>query len=411
MPERDQRSLLIKCGTLIDGSGGDAVHDVGVYVEDGTITEIRPLDGVLPRAERVIEAFGATLTPGIIDSHTHPAWSVDADPAEWEASRSTPEGLFAWSLAAVQSALAAGVTTVRDCGSPSFVIVELRRAIERGTVPGPRVLTAGPCLTTTAGHADFIGMTADDEAELRKGVRTLCHAGADLVKVMASGGAMDPHTNRRMPQYTQEQLTALVDDAHRLSMPVVAHATCTEAIRRAVRAGVDTLAHCNWMGEAPGSIDYDPELAEEILARGTIIDLDLPNSFADYSGRDGESFIAQSGPGAPRNRWQLHGDLRKRGARITFCSDEFGRRLGDFPTLLSDAILTGEIPVTEAVHRVTGVAAEAVVPGLRLGLVRQGYLADLALFDGDLLADPRGLGRCRSTWRSGVPSPYATAST
>lgn len=403
MPEQDHESLLIKCGTLIDGSGGEAAQNVGVYVDNGIIVETRSLDEALPSAGRVVEALDATLTPGFIDPHTHPAWSVDADPTEWDDSRRTPEGLFAWSLSAVQSALAAGVTTIRDCGSPTFVIVELRRAIERGTVPGPRVLTAGPCLTTTAGHADFIGMPADDEAELRKGVRALCHGGADLVKVMASGGAMDPHTNRRMPQYTEAQLVALVEDAHRLSMPVAAHATSTESIRRAVRAGVDTLAHCNWLGETMGSIDYDPKVADEILWRDTIIELDLPNSFADYSGRDGEAFIAEAGPSAPRNRWQTNADLRKRGARITFCSDEFGRRMGTFPTLLFDAISTGEVSVVEAVHRVTGVAAQAVVPALQLGLVRPGYLADLALFDGDLVADPGGLTHCRSTWRSGVP--------
>ncbi|MDQ6524471.1 amidohydrolase family protein [Nocardioides sp. LHD-245] len=400
-PAPRHESTLIRCGTLIDGTGGPPAREVGVLVRDGRIAEVRPLGQDPPAAQVIVDATSSTLTPGLVDAHTHPAWSTDTDPSEWDACRSTPEGLFSWCVAALSSAAAAGVTTVRDCGSPTGVLVEVRRALERGTIRGPRLVVSGPCITTTAGHADFIGMTADDVADVVRTVRGLCALGVDHIKVMAAGGDMDPHTNRRMPQYSTAELQALVAEASRLSLPVTAHATCTEAIRRSVEAGVHTLAHCNWLGAEIGTIDYSPAVAQLILDQGTYIDLDLPNSFADYAERDGEEFVRTGSPGLARSRWQLHREIRDRGGRIFFSSDEFGRKIGSFPALLLGAVRTGEVSVTEAIHRATAVPAGAVMPSLDIGTVSVGQVADLALFSGDLAADPTGLIDCEASWSGG----------
>ncbi|MBX3194110.1 MAG: amidohydrolase family protein [Microbacteriaceae bacterium] len=395
-------TLVIESGTLIDGTGSPALHDVAVVVHDGTIVGVEPVgDGYRSREARVVDARTATLTPGLIDAHAHPAYSTDDDPAEWEASRRSPEGLRAWCLASLQAAGRAGVTTVRDVGSPTLVTVEVARTVADPASGAARLRAGGPAITTTGGHADFIGVAADDEAGLRARVRELHAAGVDHVKLMAAGGDMDPHTNRRAPQYRPDDVAALVEEAHGLGLHVVAHATCTTAIAMCVDAGVDTLAHCNWLGSEPGTIDYDPRIADRIVERGMFIDLDLPNSFADYTVRDGESFIVDAPHGAPRNRWQLHHDLRARGAHLFFSSDEFGRKLAHYPGRLA-AVAEAGVPVEEVVQRATSVPAAAVDPGSGAGVIRAGAPADLALFAGDLTRDPAGLRECRGSWRSGV---------
>ena len=396
-------TLAIECGTLIDGTGALASHDVAVVVRDGIIAGIEPIgDTYRVEGAEVLDARNATLTPGLVDAHAHPGYSTDDDPAEWEASRTSPEGLRAWCLASLQAAAAAGVTTVRDVGSPTFDAVAVAGEVADPSLGAARLRAGGPAITTTEGHADFIGVTADDEAGLRARVRELHAAGVHHIKLMAAGGDMDPHTNRRAPQYTAAEVAALVDEAHGLGLHVVAHATCTTAIRMCVDAGVDTLAHCNWLGAEMGTIDYDPEVADRIVAQGTFIDLDLPNSFADYTVRDGDVFIASAPAGSPRNRWQLHADLRERGARLFFSSDEFGRKLGLFPGRLADVVAAG-VRVEEVVQRATSVPSAAIDGEGARGLVAAGLPADLALFDGDLTRVADGLRRSRGAWRDGVP--------
>lgn len=393
--------IAFECGTLIDGTGGSARHDVAVIVRDGRIAGVEAIgDAYRVEGAEIIDARDATLTPGLVDAHAHPGYSTDDDPTEWEASRTSPAGLRAWCLASLQAAAQAGVTTVRDVGSPTLDAVDAAREAASPSSGVARLLAGGPAITTTGGHADFIGITADDEAGLRARLHELHAAGVDHIKLMAAGGDMDPHTNRRAPQYTAAQVAALVNEAHALGLHVVAHAPCTSAIEMCVEAGVDTLAHCNWLGAEMGTIDYDPAVAERIVARGIFIDLDLPNSFADYTVRDGDVFIATAPAGSPRNRWQLHAQLRDRGARMFFSSDEFGRGLGLFPHRLAEVAAAG-VRVEEVVQRATSVPSEAIDGPNARGLVAAGLPADLALFDGDLTRDAEGLRRCRGAWRDG----------
>lgn len=386
-------TVTIRCGALIDGTGAPPRRDAYLTIADGRVASISDAP---PAAGEIIDLGASTVTPGLIDAHVHTSWGYDHQEG-WTEARSSAEGIFAWGTRAIQTALGAGVTTVRDCGAPSMVTVRLREAVETGLIAGARVLAGGPCITTTAGHGDFIGVTADTADELRLRVRELCRDGADHIKVMASGGDMDPHTNRRLPQYTLEEMTALVDDAHRLSLPVVAHCNATSAIRIAVAAGVDTIAHCNWLGLEEGTIDYDPEVADRMLEHGTFIDLNVAATLKPYIDGDGH---AHRDEGGPRNRWELHATMRRAGANLLFSSDEFGERLGLFPGLLIDAIRDMPISVEEAVHRATDVPARAIGRP-DLGVLEAGRTADLAVFDGDLTEDPSGLLRCTRVWKDG----------
>lgn len=396
----DSGATIILAGRLLDGSGDAGQRDMAVTIVEDRIAAVEPMAAVEPAAgATVVDARDATLTPGLIDAHVHVAWGLEQQPG-WASAHGSPEGILAWSVGAVHRGLAAGITTVRDCGAPGLMTVRLRDAIAAGLVCGPRVFAAGPCITTTAGHGDFIGVCADSVDEIRLRVRQLCRDGVDLIKVMASGGSMDPHTNRRRAQYSAVELTALVGEAHRLSLPVVAHCNATESIRSAVSAGVDTVAHCNWLGAAQGAIDYDAAVADQIVANRTFVDLNLAATMRPLAENDGSAQVWEV-ERPPANRWELHSSIRERGGRVLFSSDEFGPGIAAFPGLLAQTVSKLHIEASEAVKRATLVPAQALGLGDQIGALKPGYVADLALFGGDVETDPAALGRCRAVWRSG----------
>lgn len=397
------RKTIILAGVLLDGSGAPARRGIAITMVGDRISAVEPSASVDVGAKSdtsIIDARDCTATPGLIDAHVHLAWGQDHQPG-WIGTAGNVDAIHRWSVDAAGRALAAGITAVRDCGAPGLVTLELRDAISSGKTVGPRIVAAGPAITTTGGHGEFIGVHADDENALRLRVQELGRAGVDFIKVMASGGSMDPHTNRRRAQYTTAALTALVDEAHRHALPVVAHCNATESIRRAVAARVDTIAHASWLGDAEGTIEYDPAVAMEIVARDIVIDLNLAATMRPLSEYDGQARSWSAAAHRPANRWALHTTMRERGARLLLSSDEFGPGVATFPRLLAKAIAVLQLDPAEAIHRATMVPAGALMLADQMGIARPGFVADLAIFDGDVTADPSSLERCRAVWRGG----------
>lgn len=395
-------SVAVLDAIVLDGTGGLPSRRGSVLLDGAEIALVGEPDDIraaAPSGTRIVDAQGATLLPGLIDAHVHLAWGDDAIEG-WAAVEADRGLLDLYAAGAAQGALAAGVTTVRDCGAPGLTALRLRDAVARGLLQGPRVLAAGPCITTTAGHGACLGVPADTADELIRRIRELRGHAVDFVKIMATGGSMDPHTNRRRAQYDAEQLRAAVADARRLGLPVVAHCNATEGIRHAVEAGAGTIAHCNWLGEHEGTIDYDPRIADLMVAQRTVIDLNVAATLAPYRDGDGHAQRWPAGEG-PANRWELHADLRKRGARILLSSDEFGPRVRTFPALLALFAEQTGAPVAEVVHRATGVPAEALGIADQVGTIQPGLAADLVLLDGDLTTDATALTRPAALWRAG----------
>lgn len=232
-----------------------------VTVDGETVTYVGPA-AAAPTGERV-ELGDVTLMPGLIDTHVHLTFSGSNTVLE-DYLGDSDALLLMRGVENARRALMAGVTTVRECGGQNAHVFALREAGQRQIIAAPRIIAAGGSITTTGGHCWFFGLEADTEDELRRTVRGQVKAGADYIKVMATGGALTPRTNPAAAQYSEAQLRAIVEEAQRMGgLRVAAHCHGTPGILNAARAGVTTIEHCSFM--TPDGIVYDQEAAQAVL--------------------------------------------------------------------------------------------------------------------------------------------------
>ena len=272
------KTYVLKAARLFDGKGNSVVSPGLVVVSNGKIAAIGA-NAVIPAGAQVIDFGDATLLPGFIDAHTHLTfpYSDDYKQARLDTLQKpiAEEALDASVNARVT--LMAGFTTVRDVGSSDYLDVGLRNGIRNGDVPGPRMLVSVHALGSTGGHCDHTGgyreglfgheagplegvINGPDQA--RYAVRLDHKYGADMIKVCASGGVLSPTDDVDTPQLTQEELNAIVDEAHALRRKTAAHAHGAEAAKRAIRAGIDSIEHGSFL---------DDEALDMMKQRGTYL--------------------------------------------------------------------------------------------------------------------------------------------
>jgi imidazolonepropionase-like amidohydrolase len=243
------------------------IPEGAVVVEGESITFVGAATDA-PHGEYV--ALGdVTLMPGLIDMHVHLTFSSTDHVVEDYLTDSDAMRLVR-GVENARRALDAGITTVRECGGQNAHVFTLRDATARRIIPGPRIIAAGGSITTTGGHCWFFGLEADSEEELRRAVRGQVKAGADYIKVMATGGALTPRTNPIAPQYSESDLRAIVEEARRLTdLRVSAHCHGTAGVLYAARAGVTTIEHCSF--QTPTGFVYDEEAAQAVRDAGCYV--------------------------------------------------------------------------------------------------------------------------------------------
>ncbi|HEX4817237.1 MAG TPA: amidohydrolase family protein [Nonomuraea sp.] len=253
---------------MLTGRPGEVIHDGEVAVDGAEIVSVGPR-GSAGEAGEVLDLPGHTVLPGLIDAHVHLGFDARVDPV----TRRSAEGDHHLLLRMAENArklVSAGVTTARDLGGRGFLDLALRDAIAAGLAVGPHLLAATRPITITGGHCWYMGGEADDEPAIRRVARENLRAGADCLKIMASGGQMTPSAPPSwVPQYTTAQIRAVVEEAAARGKGVAAHAHAHAAIRSAVEAGVATIEHCSFFTESGHR--YDPELADLVAGSGTYV--------------------------------------------------------------------------------------------------------------------------------------------
>ena len=248
---------VIHAGYLIDGSNDNPMNEMSIYVIDKKITEV--VTGYIEPEpdDEYIDLSGYTVLPGLIDMHVHLTSNQSSTNRYIESTSLNPADYAIRSVNNAKKTLLAGFTTVRNLGDSDAVTVALRNEIIKGTVPGPRIFTAGKSIASTGGHADGTNslnnelssdpgpaegiINSSDDAY--KAVRHRYKEGADLIKITATGGVLSNAKNGQNPQMTEEEIRSIVDAAKDYGFKVAAHAHGSEGIIRAVKAGVDSIEH------------------------------------------------------------------------------------------------------------------------------------------------------------------------
>src|SRR6202045_917986 len=260
----ETKTVVLKAARLVDGKSDALVKPGIVVVTDGKIVAVGA-NATVPAGAEVIDLGDATLLPGFIDAHTHLTgmYTTNYKQAALDGLQKTIPEETLDAIGNAKVTLMAGFTTVRDVGSHDFIDVGLRNAIRNGKVPGPRMLVSVHAIGTTGGHCDETGYrsgvfgketgpeqgVANGPDQMRYAVRLAHKYGADIIKTCASGGVLSLADDVDTPQLTQEELNALIDEAHALKRKVAAHCHGAEAAKRAIRAGVDSIEHGSFLDD------------------------------------------------------------------------------------------------------------------------------------------------------------------
>jgi imidazolonepropionase-like amidohydrolase len=382
---------------VIDSEAGEVLTDRAVVVEDDRIVEVPPaIDAPSSRDARTIDLAGHTLLAGLSDVHAHLVGQEDS--GQGYASLVTRSGAQE-ALGGVKNArttLYAGFTSVRDIGTfRAFVDVALRDAIEAGWVEGPRMLCAGAYITCPGGGGDLTGLAPDVDAvvprelrfgvtsgvdQMRSNVRQILRYGADFIKIIATGAVLTSGTDPGLPEFTEDEIRAAVEECELAATHVAAHAHSAEGIKRAVRAGVRSIEHGSLM---------DDEAIELMASHATYLVADMFDG--DWIMDEGPK-LGYTDEVLRKTEWtndtQREGFAKcvKAGVRIAFGTDSGVYPHGLNAKNLAFHVRFGQTPL-EAIRSATWVNAELMGWTDRIGTVKQGLLADLIAVPGDPTAD------------------------
>ncbi|NML19311.1 amidohydrolase family protein [Pseudoflavitalea sp. G-6-1-2] len=402
-----QRTIL-HCGKLIDVVNGSVLTEQSIIIEGNKISDIQKGYIKAVDTDKVIDLKQTTVMPGLIDCHVH--MESETNPNRYlEAFTMNPADYAYQSVVFSNRTLMAGFTSVRDLGG-SGVNIALRNAINKKIIVGPRVFTAGKSIATTGGHADptngyrrdLMGDpgpaagVANGPDECRQAVRQRYKEGSDLIKITASGGVLSVAKSGENPQFTEAEITAIVETAKDYGFRVAAHCHGAEAMKRAVRAGVNSIEHGTYM---------DDEVISLMKQHGTwfVPTIIAGKSVADSAKKPGY-YPDLVTPKALAIGPKIQGTFAKaykEGVKIAFGTDAgvyaHGKNYMEF-VYMNEA----GMPMLKAIQSATVSAAELIGVYDQLGSIEKGKLADIIAVDGDPEKDPKVMGKVSFVMKDGV---------
>jgi imidazolonepropionase-like amidohydrolase len=372
--------LLIRAGQVFTATDRDPLlKDAWVRVAGDRIVEVTSDEPRTPSDATRIDAADATLLPGLIDCHVHFAMSGGPD---WLTEMKEPYATSCWRAAVhARNTLHAGFTTVRTLGGRDGADPALRDAQASGLVEGPRIVATNLVICMTGGHGAWIGREADGPEDVRKAVREQLKAGADCIKLIATGGVMTPGVEPGAQQLTDEELSAGVEEAHKAGRRAAAHAHGSAGINAAVRAGIDSIEHGSFMTDE--SIDL-------MKQHGTFFSVTLCSSEGFFNAPPG-SVAEWAMAKATRVRAAMDDSFRRAyaaGVRLVLGTDAGTpyNRHGDNAREMALMVKLGAEPL-DALRAGTRNGAELLGKLDEIGTIEAGKLADLVLCRGDAVAD------------------------
>ncbi len=386
---------LIHNGTLIDGRGGPPLANGAVLIEGNQIVAVDQAGRIgRPDGATLIDARGGTIMPGLIDTHVH----VMFEGFDIPRLLNTPFSMrFYHAARNLRATLEAGITSVRDAGGADLGV---KMAVEEGLIPGPRMQISTVVLSITGGHGDqqtlsgttlqlfpaYPGMPSgicDGPEEVRKRVREVLRAGADVVKVCATGGVLSPTDHPHYTQFTPQELEIMVTEAGYRGAYVMAHAQGTLGIKNAIRAGIRSIEHGMFL---------DDEAIDLLLAHDTYLVPTLVAPLGVIEQAERNDVMPEYALRKARETLEAHQESISRaiaaGVRVALGTDAAVVPHGTNLRELGLLVQSGMTPM-QAIVSGTKVAAECLRWDDRLGTLQAGKLADIVVVDGDTLADIR----------------------
>ncbi|HEY3430490.1 MAG TPA: amidohydrolase family protein [Cyclobacteriaceae bacterium] len=399
---------IIHCGNLIDGKTNDVVAQMTIIVEGNKIIAVdkgftKPGD-----TDKLIDLSKKTVMPGLIDLHVHLEGETNKDQALQRFTLNKADVAFRSTVFAKKT-LMAGFTTVRDLGG-SGVNISLRNAVNQGFVSGPRIITAGKSIATTGGHADPTNGYREDlmgdpgakegvinsPEEARQAVRQRYKDGADMIKITATGGVLSIAKDGSGPQFTDEELKAIIETAKDYGMHTAAHAHGTEGMKRAVLAGITSIEHGTKMTE---------EVMDLMKQKGTyyVPTISAGKFVAEKAKEPGyyHPLVVPKALEIGPQIQQTFGKAYKRGVKIAFGTDagvfphgENGKEFG--------YMVEAGMPPMEAIKSATVVAAGVLGMSDKIGTIEKGKLADIVAVDENPLTNIKTMEKVSFVMKDGV---------
>jgi len=393
--------LVLRAARLIDGRGGAPIAPAVVVIR-GERIEAAGRGPAVPAGARVIDLGSATLLPGLIDLHTH----LTSTGIHWEDEllKTTPGQAALHGAQNARITLMAGFTTCRDMGPTwPFTDIDLRKAIDEGVVPGPRLLASGNYVSPTGGAGDarqfsiyvdvpIVKNLADGPDEVRKAVRTNLKQGADFIKILGTGAVLSKGAPPGGQQYSEEEMHVAVEEAARWGRHVAAHVHGTDGIKAAIRAGVHTIDHGSMM---------DDEAVQLLRTRHAYFVPTLYTSesiSANPSVPESEKARSRQITEVKDRSFQL---VLKAGLPIGFATDAAVVPHGQNAREFGYRVRLGQSPA-DAIASATRIAAEIIGWSDRVGTIEAGKFADLIAVAGDPLRDVTELERVTWVMKGGV---------